>query len=109
MRGNSFKTKPKEKKAFKLKISFFSDKKVKIILGITLLFTSFFLLLAFLSYLSHGPADQSVVSAFLDVSINESGKEVANLFGVMGALAAHYFVFHWFGICLLYTSPSPRD
>ena len=98
MRGNSFKTKPKEKKAFKLKISFFSDKKVKIILGVTLLFTSFFLLLAFLSYLRHGPADQSVVSAFSDVSINESGKEVSNLFGVMGALAAHYFIFHWFGI-----------
>ena len=43
-------------------------------MGITLLFTSFFLLLSFLSYLSHGPADQSVVSAFLDVSINESGR-----------------------------------
>ena len=98
MRSNSFKSNPKEKKSFKLKISFFSDKKVKIILGITFLFTSFFLLLAFLSYLSHGPADQSVVSAFLDVSINESGKEVANLFGVMGALAAHYFIFHWFGL-----------
>ncbi|MAJ50969.1 MAG: cell division protein FtsK [Flammeovirgaceae bacterium] len=98
MRSNSFKSKPKEKKSFKLKISFFSDKKVKIILGIILLFTGFFLLLAFLSYLSHGPADQSVVSAFLDVKIKDSGKEVANLFGVMGALAAHYFIFNWFGL-----------
>jgi S-DNA-T family DNA segregation ATPase FtsK/SpoIIIE len=98
MRNNSFKSKPKEKKSFRLKIPFFSDKKVKIILGITLLFTGMFLFLAFLSYLSHGPADQSVVSAFLDTKIKDSGEDVANLFGVMGALAAHYFIFNWFGL-----------
>ena len=98
MRNNSFKSKPKEKKPFKLKTSFFSDKKAKIILGITLLFTGMFLLLAFLSYLRHGPADQSVVSAFLDTKIKDSGEDVANLFGVMGALAAHYFIFNWFGL-----------
>ena len=40
-------------KIIEKQIKFFSNKKVKIILGITLLFTSFFLLLAFLSYLSH--------------------------------------------------------
>lgn len=113
MRNNSFKSKPKEKKPFKLKTSFFSDKKAKIILGITLLFTGMFLLLAFLSYLRHGPADQSVVSAFLDTKIKDSGEDVANLFGVMGALAAHYFIFNWFGLggisCSLFSPQFKRD
>jgi S-DNA-T family DNA segregation ATPase FtsK/SpoIIIE len=56
------------------------------------------LLIAFVSYLLHGPADQSVVGAAMSEPLAESGTETRNLLGLVGASVAHVFVFRWFGV-----------
>lgn len=98
MSENIFKPKQKEKKSSKFNETIFSDRKFHVTMGFGVLLSSLFLLFSFISYLSNGQADQSVVNAFLETSIQESGKEVANVFGLLGAISAHYFIFNWFGI-----------
>ena len=98
MSENIFKPKQKEKKYSKFNETIFSDRKFHVTMGFGVLLSSLFLLFSFISYLSNGQADQSVVNAFLETSIQESGKEVANVFGLLGAISAHYFIFNWFGI-----------
>ena len=98
MNKNTFKAKAKERKTFKLKLSFFSDRKFQVALGLGLLLTALFLLFSFISYLKTGKQDQSVVEAFMQTDIKASGQEVQNWFGLIGAITAHYFIFNWFGI-----------
>ena len=89
MSENIFKPKQKEKKSSKFNETIFSDIKFHVTMGFGVLLSSLFLLFSFISYLSNGQADQSVVNAFLETSIQESGKEVANVFGLLGAISAH--------------------
>lgn len=56
------------------------------------------LLVAFISYLLNGPADQSVVGAAFSEPLAESGTETRNWVGLVGAYVAHVFVFRWFGV-----------
>lgn len=56
------------------------------------------LLVAFVSYLINGAADQSVVGSALSVPLAESGTEVRNWLGLAGAAVAQVFVFRWFGV-----------
>lgn len=56
------------------------------------------LLVAFVSYLLNGPADQSVVGAAFSQPLAETGTETRNWVGLVGAYVAHVFVFRWFGI-----------
>lgn len=56
------------------------------------------LLIAFVSYLVNGPADQSVVGSAFSESLVESGVETRNWLGLVGAYVAHVFVFRWFGV-----------
>lgn len=107
MAQNTFKKqkKKKSKKSVKLNFNIFSDRKFQIAVGLTLLLCSFFLLVAFISYLFTGKVDQSVVEATMHTSVKESGKEVANWFGLFGAVTAHYFIFSWFGVVALLIPP----
>ncbi|GAB3643975.1 DNA translocase FtsK [Spirosoma arcticum] len=56
------------------------------------------LMVAFVSYLLNGAADQSVVGSALSEPLAESGSEVRNWLGLVGAAVGQVFVFRWFGI-----------
>jgi S-DNA-T family DNA segregation ATPase FtsK/SpoIIIE len=75
-----------------------SDQRSSLILGVLFMGLGVGLLIAFISYLLHGPADQSVVGAALSEPLTESGTETRNILGLVGASVAHVFVFRWFGV-----------
>ena len=65
--------------------------------GITMV-VAVLLLIAFVSYLFSGDADQSVVGDAMNRPLQETGAKVQNSLGVFGAVVAHFFLFRWFGI-----------
>ena len=105
MAKNSYKQKSEKKKKKAVKINFLADRKFHLFVGFSLLLTSIFLLISFISYFQHGQADQSVVEAYTQTDVKESGYEVNNAFGLIGAIAAHYFIFLWFGIAAILIPP----
>lgn len=86
-------------------MDFLNERKLHLTVGMFLLLLSVFFLVSFLSYLNTGKADQSVVEAFIQTSIKDSGQEVQNWFGAIGAITAHYFIFLWFGVAALLIPP----
>lgn len=105
MSKNTYKKAKKEKKSINLSFSFFNDRKLQVALGLGFLLASVFLLISFISYLETGKADQSVVEAFARTNVKDSGKEVNNWFGLIGAVTSHYFIFNWFGVISLLIPP----
>lgn len=105
MAKNTYKSKEEKKEQKRVQISFLKDRKFHLFVGFSLLLASLFLMVAFISYLNTGKADQSVVEAYMHTSIKDSGTEVQNTFGLIGAIAAHYFIFLWFGIAALMIPP----
>lgn len=75
-----------------------NDHRSALALGSLLMLIGVGLLIAFISYLFNGVADQSVVGSALDEPVRESGREARNWLGVVGASIAHVFVFRWFGV-----------
>lgn len=106
-KSNTFKKSEKKKKGSgsKFSFSFFSDPRFKLAFGFFLLISSLYLVTAFVSYLFTGKADQSVVEAFGDTTLIESGQEVENWLGYGGAFTSHYFMFKWFGISAFFIPP----
>ena len=104
-KSNTFKTKKKSsKRSFSFKIGFFKDRRFQLTIGFFLLIVSLFLLIAFISYLFTGKADQSAVESVREIGLFQSGMEVDNWMKLYGAITAHYFIFEWFGIaCFLIT------
>lgn len=74
------------------------NRRLSLIAGISLLLFTFYLLLAFISYLFTAKADQSVVEAIDQTGIIEAGDEVQNWMGVYGAWLAYRFIFRWIGL-----------
>ena len=105
MKKNTYKKKSEAKSEPTIKFTFLKDRKFHLFIGFFLLLTSIFLTVSFISYLNNGFADQSVVEAFLNTNVKESGQEVKNSFGLFGAVSAHYFIFLWFGIAALLIPP----
>ncbi len=113
--GNTYRKEkePEEKKPTKRKSNsqwnrwtdFFSDPRTRISMGLLLLFLSFFLSIAFISYLFTGKADQSMVGAVTDTTIAESGTETENWLGVTGAFLSHWFIYKWFGLAAFLLIP----
>ncbi|MBA4058040.1 MAG: cell division protein FtsK, partial [Marivirga sp.] len=108
-KSNTFKKPEKEKKGkasskTKLSVGFLKDPRFKLAIGFFLMITAVFLLLALLSYLFTGQADQSVVES-QGGSVLESGKEAENWLGLYGAITSHYFIFRWFGISAFFIPP----
>lgn len=99
-KSKNFKNKPKSDKesSFKLNFKFFKDRRFQLTAGFFLLASSLFLLVAFISYLFTGQADQSVIDAVQELGVLQSGLEVENWMKLYGALSAHYFIFEWFGL-----------
>ena len=92
-------------KSFRFSIALFNDRKFHLAVGLFLILLSIFLAVSFISYLSAGKADQSVVEAITQTGIRESGQQVQNWFGLIGAFTAHYFIFRWLGIMSLMIPP----
>lgn len=105
MTKNTYKQKTEKKEKKALKINFLSDRKFHLFIGFSLLLTSLFFAVSFISYFNTGQADQSVVEAYTSTSVKESGTEVQNVFGLIGAISAHYFIFLWFGVAALLIPP----
>lgn len=105
MAKNTYKQKSEKKEKKSVKINFLSDRKFHLFIGFSLLLASLFLAVSFISYFSTGQADQSVVEAFMSTDVKESGAEVQNVFGTIGAISAYYFIFLWFGIAAILIPP----
>ncbi|XOV93791.1 MAG: DNA translocase FtsK 4TM domain-containing protein [Bacteroidota bacterium] len=105
MAQNTYKKQKKEPKSFSFSISLFNDRKFHLAIGLFLVLASIFLAVSFISYLTAGKADQSVVEAMSETGIKESGQQVKNWFGLIGAITAHYFIFRWWGIMSLLIPP----
>ncbi len=104
MTQNTYK-KTKKKERIRFNFDFIADRKFQLFVGFTLLLMSLFLGVSSISYLYTGQADQSVVEAYTHVDIKNSGTEVQNVFGLIGAMATHYFIFLWFGIAAILIPP----
>lgn len=105
-KSNTFKTRKKSsRKSFSFKIGFFKDRRFQLTIGFFLLVVSLFLLVAFVSYLFTGKADQSAVESVKEVGLFQTGMEVENWMKLYGAIAAHYFIFEWFGIACFLIPP----
>ncbi len=98
---------PKEKKSKKdgssaeevsPRKAFYTDRRFHLASGLFLMLLSLLLFIAFFSYLFTGKHDQSVVESLFDAPMHESGKEVQNWLGMVGAYLANVFIFDWFGL-----------
>ncbi|MDH5380812.1 MAG: DNA translocase FtsK 4TM domain-containing protein, partial [Cyclobacteriaceae bacterium] len=104
-KGNTFKESKKgPKPSLKIKNPF-SDRRFQLAFGFFLITFSLFLFISFISYLFSWKADQSVVDAYNNSSLIESGLEVKNILGLYGALFSHYFIFKWFGLAAFFIPP----
>ena len=99
-KSKNFANRPKSEKKTgrKIEVKFFKDRRFQLTAGFLLIGISLFLLVAFISYLFTGKADQSVIDAVQELGVFQSGLEVENWMKLYGALAAHYFIFEWFGL-----------
>jgi len=77
---------------------FYNDRRFQLASGLFLMLISLLLFLAFFSYLFTGKHDQSVVESLFESSMHESGREVQNWLGMVGAYLASVFIFEWFGL-----------
>jgi S-DNA-T family DNA segregation ATPase FtsK/SpoIIIE len=110
MAANTYKKVPKEEKVKERKPRkssgrqeesrerFYHDRRFQLASGLFLMLVSFLMLVAFFSYLFTGNHDQSVVDSLFDDSMHESGREVKNWLGIMGAFLGNVFILHWFGL-----------
>jgi DNA segregation ATPase FtsK/SpoIIIE, S-DNA-T family len=106
-KSNNFKEPKKEKTSskWKLDLAFLKDRRVHLAIGFTLLAISLYLLVACVSYLFSGKADQSVIEAIGETGMKNSGLEAENWLGLLGAVVSHYFVFKWFGLSAFFLPP----
>ncbi|CCG98332.1 cell division FtsK/SpoIIIE [Fibrella aestuarina BUZ 2] len=73
-----------------------ADERTNLTVGVLLMLLAVGLMVAFVSYLFSGPADQSLIGT--DESVKEAGKDVQNWVGLLGAHIAYVFMFRWFGL-----------
>jgi len=74
------------------------DGRVKLILGLLLLFLAFFAGLSFVSYLFTWKTDQVFLSSGLLNSLADPGVKVDNWAGKTGVLISNLFIYKWFGL-----------
>ena len=83
----------------------FKDRRLHLAIGFFLIVAALYLLIAFVSFLFSGPADQSVVESVLESSVKSAGLEIKNWLGLVGATAAYLFIFRWFGVASFLIPP----
>jgi len=97
-RSNQQKNKKGSTSSPTIKLEFLKDKRLHLAVGFFLLLASFCLAIAFFSFLFTGSNDQSVIESVFSTNVVESGKEIQNWLGVMGAYISYYSIYKWFGI-----------
>ena len=105
MAKNTYKKKPDRKEEEWIKNNFLTNRRLHLFIGFSLLLISIFLTVSFISYFNTGQADQSVVEASTRTHIEDSGREVQNAFGLIGAISSYYFIFLGFGIASILIPP----
>ncbi|MBD1397905.1 DNA translocase FtsK 4TM domain-containing protein [Pontibacter sp. JH31] len=85
--------------------AFLTDRRFKLFIGFSFLLISFFMTIAFVSYLFTGAADQSVVESVEGTGLKESGQEAENWLGLVGAWVSHYFIYDLLGIGAFFLIP----
>ena len=105
MAKNTYKGDLENKEKKLIKINFLATRRFQLFIGFSLLLISIFLTVSFISYFKTGQADQSVVESYTSTNVKESGEEVQNAFGLIGAICAYYFIFLWFGIASVLIPP----
>ena len=93
------------KKRTWISIGFFKDRRFNLSLGFFLIISAVFMLIAFVSYLFTGKADQSVVDEISKVGLFQSERDAENWLGVYGAVLSHTFIFNWFGLASFLVPP----
>ena len=76
----------------------FQDEKFNFVVGILLVVIAIYLTLAFVSYLTTGTADQSLIESPKEGEIMNEHHEFANTCGSLGAYASWYFIKRCFGL-----------
>ncbi len=94
-----------DKGGFSFGLGFFKDPRFHLALGFFLLITSLYMFTACVSYLFTGRADHSVVEAWTEISIMDSGREAENWLGLYGAIMSHFLIFRWFGVAAFFIPP----
>ena len=91
-----------------INFSFLRDPRLKLALGLFLIFAGLYMFFALFSYMFTGQADFSEVGNHQSIkSIFESlrEKEISNWLGLYGAIVSHFFIFRWFGISAFLIPP----
>lgn len=96
MAGKEKKSKPKKSK--EPQIAWYKDERLLKVTGVFLLLGSFFLGIAFASYLITWKADQSLIWEKPWAQLFNSSIAVQNHLGTLGAVLSHQFFYRWFGI-----------
>lgn len=79
-------------------VRFFADGRWRTFFGVVFLLAAAYMLVASISYLSTGTADQSVVENHSAEEIAASPDGVANTGGWFGAMLSHLLIYRWLGV-----------
>ncbi len=82
---------------------FFSNEKVRIIIGLLVVFCAFYLFSSLISFIIDGDKDYNLLKHTFDEASKDS-KTYENWFGYVGAKMANTIINHWFGIATLFWS-----
>ncbi|HEY4650833.1 MAG TPA: DNA translocase FtsK 4TM domain-containing protein, partial [Pontibacter sp.] len=103
--GRSFKFSFPKIELPSFRINFLHDKRFKLFAGFFFLLLSFCMVIAFVSYIFTGHADQSVVESVSGTGLKESGQEAENWLGLFGAWISHLFIYKWLGLGAFFIIP----
>ena len=95
------KTKKRERKPFRLKLkmpAWIEDERFQKIMGGFFMMFSFYLLIAFVSYLFTWQNDQDKIDHAGIFSFLNADVKVENWLGKLGAILSHQFIGRWFGV-----------
>lgn len=77
---------------------FFADGRLRIFFGVVLILLAGYMLVASISYLSTGAADQSLVQNSTAGEIAAHPQDAENATGWVGAMLSHLLIYRWFGL-----------
>ncbi len=104
-KGENSKNQPSGFKGPKFSFQSLKSSKLTMTLGILMMSGGIFLFIAFLSYLFNGTSDQSLVMNNPSEELRETARESKNWLGYLGAQAAHWLIYRWFGIAAFLFPP----
>ena len=81
--------------------NFFSNEKVRIIIGILLVFCAFYLFSSLFSFIFYGDKDYNLLKHSLD-ELSQETKDYENWIGYVGAKMANTIINQWFGVAALF-------